>query len=66
MQLYFIRHGQSMNNAHWQNPSYKESPDPALTEAGLEQASLLGDFLEKAQLLSQPEGWNPHNRNGFG
>jgi 2,3-bisphosphoglycerate-dependent phosphoglycerate mutase len=66
MQLYFIRHGQSMNNAHWQDPNYKESSDPALTEVGIEQASLLGEFLCKSQLLSQPEGWNPHNRHGFG
>ena len=66
MQLYFIRHGQSMNNAHWQEPSYKESPDPALTEAGMEQAHLLGEFLEKSQLLTRTEGWDVHNRYGFG
>ena len=66
MQLYFIRHGQSMNNAHWQDPTYKESPDPALTEAGLEQAQLLSDFLARSQFISQPSGWDPHNRHGFG
>jgi 2,3-bisphosphoglycerate-dependent phosphoglycerate mutase len=66
MQFYFIRHGQSMNNAHWQEPNYKESPDPALTEAGIEQAQLLSEFLEKSQLLSQHNGWDPHNRHGFG
>lgn len=55
-----------MNNAHWQDANYIESPDPALTEAGIEQASLLGEYLDKSQILSQPEGWNPHNRNGFG
>ena len=61
MQLYFIRHGQSMNNAHWQEPTYKESPDPALTETGIEQARLLADFLEKFQPLTQPEGWDVHH-----
>ena len=66
MQLYFIRHGQSMNNAHWQEPGYKESPDPALTEAGIEQARLLGDFLEMSQLITEHNGWNVHNRHGFG
>jgi len=55
-----------MNNAHWQEPTYKESPDPALTEAGIEQARLLADFLEKSQLLTQPDGWDVHNRHGFG
>jgi len=55
-----------MNNAHWQEPEYKESPDPALTEAGIEQARLLSEFLEKSQLLSLPGEWNPHNRHGFG
>ena len=55
-----------MNNAHWQDPNYVESPDPALTKAGIEQAALLGEYLEKSQILTQPEGWNPHNRHGFG
>jgi len=55
-----------MNNAHWQEPNYKESPDPALTEAGIEQAQLLSEFLERSQLISQSDGWNPHNRHGFG
>lgn len=66
MQLYFIRHGQSMNNAHWQDPNYQESPDPALTEIGQEQAQYLADFLEKSQPISQHPDWNPHNRRGFG
>ena len=66
MELYFIRHGQSMNNAHWQDLTYKESPDPALTEAGIEQARLLGEFLEKSQLITEHKTWNVHNRHGFG
>ena len=66
MQLYFIRHGQSMNNAHWQDPNYTESPDPALTDAGKEQAQLLGNFLEKMQALREHKDWDVHNRHGFG
>jgi 2,3-bisphosphoglycerate-dependent phosphoglycerate mutase len=66
MHLYFIRHGQSMNNAHWHEPHYVESPDPALTEAGIEQARLLGKYLESSQVLKPFEGWDTHNRYGFG
>lgn len=66
MQLYFIRHGQSVNNAGWGNPNYKESPDPGLTEKGIEQAQLLADFIEANQQITQPEDWNVQNRHGFG
>jgi broad specificity phosphatase PhoE len=34
MELYFIRHGQSVNNAGWGDPTYRENPDPPLTEIG--------------------------------
>jgi len=66
MQLYFIRHGQSVNNAGWDNPNYEESPDPNLTEIGVQQAAILGEYLEKHQLVSELPGWDPHNRYGFG
>lgn len=66
MQLYFIRHGQSVNNAGWGNPDYKEQPDPALTEIGIEQAKLLADFLERNQQITKPEEWNIQNQYGFG
>ena len=66
MQLYFIRHGQSVNNAGWGTPNYIESPDPILTEIGKEQAQILGDYLEKNQPITEHEGWDPHNRYGFG
>ena len=55
-----------MNNAHWQDPSYKESPDPAWTETGKEQVQLLGDFLRKMRELRKPDEWDVHNRHGFG
>jgi 2,3-bisphosphoglycerate-dependent phosphoglycerate mutase len=66
MELYFIRHGQSQNNAKWDNPDYQESPDPALTEIGHEQARILAEFLKKNQKITDEEVWNIQNRYGFG
>jgi 2,3-bisphosphoglycerate-dependent phosphoglycerate mutase len=66
MELYFIRHGQSQNNANWNNSEYQESPDPALTEMGHEQARLLADFLKKNQTITDGKVWNIQNRYGFG
>ena len=66
MEFYFIRHGQSVNNAGWSDPDYKESPDPALTEIGKEQARLLAEFLKKNQTITSDKTWNSQNRYGFG
>ena len=66
MELYFIRHGQSQNNAHWQDPNYIESPDPELTDSGLKQANLLAEFFAKNQQIKNPKEWNVQNRLGFG
>jgi 2,3-bisphosphoglycerate-dependent phosphoglycerate mutase len=66
MQLYFIRHGQSQNNANWNNPEYQENPDPPLTEIGHEQARLLAEFLKKHQTITNEKAWNIQNRYGFG
>ena len=66
MELYFIRHGQSVNNAHWSNPDYQESPDPTLTDLGREQAQILADFLKKKQTITNDQDWNSQNRYGFG
>lgn len=66
MELYFIRHGQSQNNAKWDNPNYQESPDPALTEIGHEQARLLAAFLRNNQTITNDKVWNIQNRYGFG
>jgi 2,3-bisphosphoglycerate-dependent phosphoglycerate mutase len=55
MQLYFIRHGQSENNALWDRtgPREERSPDPELTELGHEQARWLADFLADRRPSSQ-------------
>ncbi|HSO28105.1 MAG TPA: histidine phosphatase family protein [Anaerolineales bacterium] len=47
MRLYFIRHGQSENNALWVNngSSADRSEDPELTELGHEQARRVADFV---------------------
>jgi 2,3-bisphosphoglycerate-dependent phosphoglycerate mutase len=51
MQLYFIRHGQSENNALWDRagPREERNPDPELTELGHEQARRLAEFLAGRQ-----------------
>jgi 2,3-bisphosphoglycerate-dependent phosphoglycerate mutase len=66
MELYFIRHGQSQNNANWRNPEYRENPDPALTEVGVEQARYVAQYLSEMQSITKPRDWNVHNRFGFG
>jgi 2,3-bisphosphoglycerate-dependent phosphoglycerate mutase len=66
MELYFIRHGQSVNNANWDNPAFEENPDPPLTENGYEQARLLAEFLKKHQTITNDKEWNIQNRYGFG
>jgi 2,3-bisphosphoglycerate-dependent phosphoglycerate mutase len=66
MELYFIRHGQSQNNAHWNNPNYQENPDPPLTDIGREQVQHLAKFLIWKQPITEHPGWNVQNRHGFG
>jgi len=66
MEFYFIRHGQSSNNAYWNVPDYQESPDPNLTDTGREQTHLLAAFLKKNQTITSGKGWNSQNRYGFG
>lgn len=69
MQLYIIRHAQSMNNAMWAATGSEEGrdPDPELTEIGHRQARRL------AQALAELDGTTPladerdrHNRRGYG
>ncbi|MFN8412370.1 MAG: histidine phosphatase family protein [Anaerolineales bacterium] len=66
MQLYFIRHGQSINNANWNTPDYQESPDPVLTDIGLEQADYLAKYLKEKQFITDEKSWNIQNQYGFG
>lgn len=66
MELYFIRHGQSVNNAGWNNPEYMEHPDPYLTELGIEQAKYLAKYLKEKQHITNDRVWNNQNQYGFG
>ena len=68
MQLYFIRHGQSANNALWDqtgNAAGRDS-DPALTELGRTQARLLAEFLGQRGGGSARDGQDLQNKSGFG
>jgi hypothetical protein len=55
MQLYFIRHGQSENNALWMSTGSHigRSEDPGLTEVGRQQSELLAQFLSQADSTPQ-------------
>lgn len=68
LHLYFIRHGQSKNNALWDeggrtNYLTRRTSDPDLTSIGWEQAALAAEFLARPY---DPEGFDPQNRCGFG
>lgn len=68
LHLYFIRHGQSTNNAMWGQDDHnvyltQREPDPDLTEAGKQQARLAADFLAQPY---HPQDFDPQNRSGFG
>ena len=66
MQLYFIRHAQSENNANWGNDTYQESHDPELTRIAHTQVTCLARYLGENQKLASQIDWNPQNRLGFG
>jgi len=66
MELYFIRHGQSINNLNWNNPDYTEHSDAFLTEIGLEQAETLAKYLKEKQHITNQKAWNIQNQYGYG
>jgi 2,3-bisphosphoglycerate-dependent phosphoglycerate mutase len=66
MQLYYIRHGQSINNLNSGNSEYKENSDPFLTEIGLKQAEILARYLKEKQNIANDKVWNEQNQYGFG
>lgn len=68
MRLYYVRHGQSENNAHWMQDgaAYVRVPDPRLTEVGERQADLVASFLARTD--AGVAEWNDASRSnaGFG
>jgi len=66
MELYFIRHGQSINNVNWNNSEYTEHSDPFLTESGLRQVEYLAKYLKEKQPITNDKAWNIQNQYGFG
>jgi 2,3-bisphosphoglycerate-dependent phosphoglycerate mutase len=59
MKLFFVRHGQSENNALWANTqsNVNRVPDPQLTEVGRKQVEVAADFL-KAILKNETTEYN--------
>ena len=59
MRLYFIRHGQSVNNVLWETTQSRDAytPDPDLSELGHQQAQVLATHLASAQDLPERTGY---------
>ncbi len=68
MQLFFIRHAQSKNNALYSSGRGGEirSHDPALTELGRRQAACLAEGLARANPGLATDQADSQNRAGFG
>jgi 2,3-bisphosphoglycerate-dependent phosphoglycerate mutase len=68
MQLFFIRHGQSENNALWEQTgsSDSRSSDPELTKLGQIQATILANFIAQSVSNQESPPQNSLNINCFG
>lgn len=68
MQLYFIRHAQSFNNALWLQTGSEEGrhADPALTDLGRRQTEALARLLTQTDPSAPTDERDAHNRRGFG
>jgi 2,3-bisphosphoglycerate-dependent phosphoglycerate mutase len=67
MQLYYIRHAQSENNALWDRTGADigRSEDPKLTDIGVQQAETLAKFLAKAARRTSEERRDTQDMGGF-
>lgn len=67
MELYIIRHAQSINNAIWSQTGKEigRHSDPALTEIGLQQADLVAERLATENTAVPPNTPDFQNRDGF-
>ena len=68
MQFYFIRHGQSTNNALWDRigSSNGRSEDPELTDIGQTQAKRVAGMLNRSESPARVAPNDPKNVTGFG
>ena len=68
MQLYLIRHAQSVNNARWAETrsDIDRDPDPEITEIGRQQAQTLAGHLARPLSGDSENGYDPQNRLGYG
>ncbi len=67
MQLYFIRHAQSVNNLlHDQTGTWANmTDDPELTDTGVKQAQLLAAHLAETRSIEPRQRWDPFNARAF-
>jgi 2,3-bisphosphoglycerate-dependent phosphoglycerate mutase len=67
MQLYFIRHAQSENNALWYRTGSNQgrNEDPPLTEVGWQQAEILAEYLAHTDHDHKPNNRDFQNIAGF-
>jgi 2,3-bisphosphoglycerate-dependent phosphoglycerate mutase len=67
MQLYFIRHAQSENNALWYRTGSNQgrNEDPALTRVGWQQAEILAEYLARTDFNLKPNNRDFQNVAGF-
>jgi len=68
MQVYFIRHAQSSNNALWVNTgsSLGRSEDPELTDLGWKQARAAAEFISSTSGGAVQDPADIQNLNGLG
>ena len=68
MNLYFVRHGQSANNAAYDqlNNSTSRVEDPELTGIGRRQAQYVAQFLAQSDPGAPVKGRDHQNRRGYG
>lgn len=67
MQLYIIRHAQSINNMLWAQHGTDEGrqPDPDLSELGRQQAERLAEYMAHAPENAAQNGRDLQNREGY-
>ena len=63
MELFIIRHGQSLNNVTMKNNQHDREADPSLTELGHQQAEAVAEYLKSGLNLETIVGFPPNDRD---